>query len=619
MTLTERAAVGVTALLAWAVVVAYLADGAGFPLAPIPTLAASMGLAMATAVGGPRLGTARVRHGDARRAPFPLPAQPDLASAAAFIGVVGAVLAYLVWLGWPALVPPGGGPDLAHHLLLVDYIERQRHIPRDPALAAAMGEMWAYTPGAHLLAVLAGAWTSTDGFRAVYPVVVVAVALKAGFVFLIARRELPDNPARVPLAVAAVLLMLLPRAYVIGAFARDSFFAQVVGELFAVATWWAIVMWSDAPSMRRALIAGWMGAATFLTWPIWIGPLLAIGALRFYSFYRFSGFFGFSQLLAALGPVAVVAVLHTTGRAGYLAVAGTSGFVMAPSLETIGAVLPALATTGLVVSLVRAQTRTAPALLLAIVLQASGLYALARSAGADTAYMALKMVYLAIYPMAVLGAIAVGAGASAVAGRARGGRTSVGHARIWTTSCWLAVFVGAVALGRTMLAAPRPAPVVSADFYDAGRWTRDHLPLDCVDYLVPNADTAYWLHLAVLGHPRASARTEEVDRESPRDVTGRWIEGRGRRYGIADVAVVPREVWPQVRLVQLFGRAAVIEGSGSCPLETPGAAVHDPAGRPTAADLASRASRAPAEPAYANGRSIAGLGSVNHFGPWSVM
>jgi hypothetical protein len=550
MSPAERAALAPTAALASAVVVAYLADAAGLPLMPGATLASAALAAAAAAARG-----AQVRTGGRGAAMTCLPA-------------TGAVLAYLVWLGWPALLPLGGGPDLAHHLLLVDFIERQRQLPHGPALAAAMGEMWAYTPGAHLLAVLAGAWTGTDGFRAIYPVVAVSVALKAGFVCLIARRALPDNSAGVPLAVTAVLLMLLPRAYVVGAFAHDSFFAQVVGELFAVAMWWAIVAWSAAPSIPGAATVGLMGAATFLTWPIWIGPPVIVGLFGFLRFSRCSRFSRFSHVLVGLGPVAAVAALHAAGRTGYLAVARTSGAVIVPSLATLGAGLPLFAAAGLVVSLLDARGRagsagstgstgspaagSVPVFLSATLLQAAALYAVAKFTGADTPYMALKMVYLAMYPMAVLGAVAIARGTG-----------STGSAGSLVTAWAAALAIGAVAVPPLVQAA-RPVPAVSMNLYDAGRWTRDHVPPACVDYIVPSADTAYWLHLAVLGNPRASARTAEVDRESMRDVIGRWIEGRGRTFAIADLSVVPDEVRQRAEVVRPFGRAAVIRGSGDC-------------------------------------------------------
>ncbi len=75
----------------------------------------------------------------------------------AWLGIVVFVIATLLRVSWPSLVPPGRGPDLTHHLLLVDYIEQNRHLVHDRSLDGAMGEMAHYTPGAHLLAVIAGA------------------------------------------------------------------------------------------------------------------------------------------------------------------------------------------------------------------------------------------------------------------------------------------------------------------------------------------------------------------------------------------------------------------------------------------------------------------------------
>jgi hypothetical protein len=366
--------------------------------------------------------------------------------------------------------------------------------------------------------------------------------------------------------------MLLPRAYVVGAFAHDSFFAQVVGELFAVAMWWAIVAWSAAPSIPGAATVGLMGAATFLTWPIWIGPPVIVGLFGFLRFSRCSRFSRFSHVLVGLGPVAAVAALHAAGRAGYVAVARTSGAVIMPSLARLGAGLPMFAAAGLVVSLLDARRRagsagstgstgsTGPAgsvsvFLFATLLQAAALYVVAKFTGADTPYMALKMVYLAVYPMAVLGAVAIA--------RGTGSSGSAGSAGSLVTAWAAALAIGAVAVPPLVQAA-RPAPVVSTDLYKAGRWARDHVPPACVDYIVPSADTAYWLHLAVLGNPRASERTAEVDRESMRDVIGRWVEGRGRTFAIADLSVVPDEVRQRAEVVQPFGRAAVIRANGDC-------------------------------------------------------
>lgn len=74
--------------------------------------------------------------------------------------VVALTLTYLLWLGWPALLPLGTGSDLTHHLQLVDYIERHARLPHDASTVEFLGEMAAYTPGLHLLTALAGRLTA---------------------------------------------------------------------------------------------------------------------------------------------------------------------------------------------------------------------------------------------------------------------------------------------------------------------------------------------------------------------------------------------------------------------------------------------------------------------------
>ena len=51
--------------------------------------------------------------------------------------------------------PAVRGADLAHHLQLVDYIERHWRLVHEAGVEAYLGEMVHYTPGAHLLAAIA--------------------------------------------------------------------------------------------------------------------------------------------------------------------------------------------------------------------------------------------------------------------------------------------------------------------------------------------------------------------------------------------------------------------------------------------------------------------------------
>jgi len=539
MTSAEIAAGSLAGMMAGVVVLAYALDVLGLSLAPWAVLAAVL-------TAGGFTASRVARHSDSDGPAF-----------AAWTAIVLAMFAWLSWLAWPALMLPGRGSDLAHHLLLIDYIERAGHLAHDASLAAAMGEMAAYTPGAHVLSVLAGVWTGTDGFRAVYPVTAVSVALKLGFVFLITRRVLAPSRSAVPCAVASVALVLLARAYAVDAFAGDAFVAQVVSELFAVAGWWAVLVWSDGPSPARAAYFALCATAVCLTWPIWLGPVALMGVAVMLRAGSVPVRTRWRHVAIAIAPVACAAIVYAIGRLGWMAVARTSGAVITPSVATLGVVLPVLCLIGVAASVRHVRARTTMLPLALILVQAGALWALAVFSGAETPYMALKMGYLAVYPMAVLAAVGLAAASEGLASRVGSG---VSRAVAWAMAAAIAV-----AAGRPLLAAPRPTPAVSLDLYVAGRWARANVPAGCVDYLVKDAVAAYWLHLAVMGQARSSARTAEVDRYDGRQALAPWITGDGRPYAIADLTGLPDEVRSRVEMAATFGTAAVIKRPGAAP------------------------------------------------------
>ena len=215
--------------LALVVIAGYAIDAAGVGVAPWAVLViATIAVAALARVG---------RHIDWRATGDLLP----------WIGVCVFVTLALLRMAWPALLPPGRGPDLTHHLLLVDYIEQHGHLVHDRSLDGSMGEMAHYTPGAHLLAVLIGKWVGSDGLRVFFPLLTGVTALTAGFVFLICRRLL----LAIPYSIVAVILLFLPAQYFYGAFTHDSFLAQMVATFFAVAAWWALIAWDEEPHDDR--------------------------------------------------------------------------------------------------------------------------------------------------------------------------------------------------------------------------------------------------------------------------------------------------------------------------------------------------------------------------------
>ena len=279
---------------------------------------------------------AATRRGRAR------PGQPA-ADLIAWLGIVIFLIAMFLRLSWPSLVPPGRGPDLTHHLLLVDYIQQNGHLVHDRSLDGAMGEMAHYTPAAHLLAVIAGAVFGVDGLRAFFPLAVVCAALTAGFVFLIARRI----GLAMPYAIAAVVLLFLPAQYFFGAFTHDGFLAQTVSTLFAVAAWWAIAQWDDRPSSDRArsrsrsfwsrrFCRGRSGSARRCSCSsrCCLKPAAAQDVPPSRIMRHFA---------IVVVPLLAIFLVHSWNRWGWLVIVRTSGAVLHPSLESLGWLLPLLA------------------------------------------------------------------------------------------------------------------------------------------------------------------------------------------------------------------------------------------------------------------------------------
>ena len=521
---------------------AYVTDWIGLTIVPSAILAVSLAASAATLGGLWRRSTR------------------DRSALTTFVLLVCAVLAWLLWLAGRDLLPPGTGPDLTHHLLLVGYIEQHWRLPHDPQLGPFLGEMVDYTPGAHLLAALAGAWTKTDGLHALYPLVAFTVALKCGFIFLIGRRLVAADVPRIPFAVMGVVLLLLPRAYFTGSFAQHSFLAQVVAEVFAIAIWWALVVWDERPGMLPMAFFAIGGAATFLTWPVWIGPPVVLLAMCIASRRDVRAVERAKQFTLAAAAIGIVAAAFTASRGRSAGIVAAAGFVLRPAPAVFGWAFLLVCGAGVCVGLFGRRTRTIPLFLGAIALQAGALFVLAQARGAAAPYLALKMVYLAIYPLAVAGAVG-----AAVAWRAMVHAPAVRNlGGVWPRAAlWLLLALTATAVASSAIRDPRPTPTISESLFRAGQWARTNTDARCVDYLVADGYTAYWLHLAVLGNARAAARSLENDTYELPPALVRWIEPGGLPYAIVeDFSALPKDIRENVDVVARFGRAAVVRRRG---------------------------------------------------------
>ena len=502
----------------------------------------------------------------------------DAAETATFAGIVAGTFGWLLWIARPSLFPLGSGPDLTHHLLLINYIEAHWTLVHDPGVQEFLGEMVQYTPGSHILTALAGAWSRSNGLHALHPVMAASAALKAGFVFLIASRLLPRGIPRVPIAALASISLFASQTYFLGSFARYSFLAQVVADLFAIAMFWTLIVWDQEQSRWPMAVGGILGAALFLTWPILIGPpLVVIGLLVILPLastvrlkpdttYVSAVLSKTVDAMVTVVPIAIIAALFSVGRMDYVVIAGTGGEVVSPAVSAYGWPFVVLSSAGLLIAalgLTGRSTRTVVLFAGAILLQAGALYLFARGRGNDP-YMARKMFYMLLYTQAVGVAVTVATLWRAVGGANR--RSMNVTALAWAIAVGALFFVARPLAGapKSLIVAKHPA--TSQELEDAGKWAREHVDSHCVEYLVGDDNTAYWLHLAVLGNPRRGSRTGDNATYELTPALVRWLTPGGLPYAIADLRVIPIDIRDASEIVAQFGPVAVIKrkGPSSC-------------------------------------------------------
>lgn len=484
-----------------------------------------------------------------------------------FLAVVAVTGAYLIWLASPSLLPVTIGPDVVHHLQLIHVIQRTDRLAHDPALGPYLLEMMNYTPGSHILAATIARWLRVDALRVVQPITALFTALKLGMLYLLALRVAPgsrsgrtsrsgpaersaSNRSAPFAAVAAPMLAFVPSVYTLGSSFHFFFYAQVISEAFAVGMLLAAAAWERTGARRFLVAFAACGVGVFLAWPVWLGPgTAAMGFVILCAPIRWRA--RFLAGLTAFTPIAAVAAVHAVRHAEAGRILTSAGAVTAPAVQAFSVGFLVCAAVGAAVA-VRARAARPVVLFLAVTIGQALVLAMA----SDSVYMPFKMMYLAVFPAAVLGALALMALANAVK--------------------WPAQWAGAAAIALPLVGAalllPGRIPVVRAQSpinepaYAAGLWARDHLDVSCIDYFSRHWLTGYWLHLDVFGNPRVSDRMREETFEL-RDTIGKWVAGGGLRYGIVEHPEdIPRELRGEITTLRTFGSAAIVQNlRGRCP------------------------------------------------------
>ena len=491
---------------------------------------------------------------------------------------------YLLWLASPSLLPVTSGPDLVHHLLLIHVIHRTHHLVHDPALGPYLLEMMNYTPGSHIAAAVVAGWLRLDPLRVLLPLTALFVAVKVGIIYVLTLRLVAAKPVPALVALAAPALLAVPAAYVLGSFFQFFYYAQVLSETFAMGMVVAALGWTRTGARRCLWLASACAVGVFLSWPVWLVPagaavLTAIAAggiarpdqpplklrrsaeaLRAKAEGRADGWIAAAIVIV---PVALLGILHASTHAAGTAIIGSSGAVTKPSAETLGVAFVALGIVGAILAFWSAPAwpERAPAsrgvavLLVVTVLQALALAAFDVRAGSRSFYLPFKMVYLAVLPCAVLGALALTTASAAIASRLPGIRVAAAAVPL--------IIAALLAGGR--LPVKRQHSPISESALAAGLWARGAVPPGCIDYFSTHWLTGYWLHLDVLGNPRLSDRMRAETFDFP-DSVGKWIQGQGLPYAIVeDFAAIPRDARVDMIPVREFGRAALVKNTRPAP------------------------------------------------------
>ena len=246
------------------------------------------------------------------------------------------------------------------------------------------------------------------------------------------------------------------------------------------------------------------------------------------------------------------------GRIGFAVIAGAPGSTITPSLGTYGWPLLLGSALGLCLSAMRRRTWPVTMMAAAVLIEAGGLYAFA-TAHHNVPYMAQKMAFLFLFVQGTAVALALDRlwtiGLSAIGALDR--PAPGGGSLPWAGAAGIAVLAIWPLLVAPRTPRLRSDPAITAPLEHAGLWAAAHLPHECVDYLVPNYASAYWLHLAVLGNPRAGERTGDSRTYDLEPSLVRWLTPGGVPYAIVDRRSVPRGIAEELDVVASFDDVAI--------------------------------------------------------------
>ncbi len=412
---------------------------------------------------------------------------------AGFLLVTIFVWWYFVFASLPTLMPPTLSSDAVRV-----YLQTVFSFPEGKLVS------W-YPAGGAFVAAMFSRWMGWEPLRVLHLVAASFLALSAGAAYGMTRAALAGKRFSQIFALAAPALLFVPWSYFAGIIISEQyFFAQAFAQYFILAALWFAARYAQD---TRALFAILFGAALLgivAAYPYFVPLALAVFVVTVMLSYRLSRFergtgvrigivLAIFLALIALAALAIerggILEIAAAGRIATVAGVGDGG-VTNPSLDNLGGlffILPAFA--GIPFAWrAGARGRALIAFLIAWVLQLIAL-TLAQPLLKISDYRLDKTFYILVYPLAMLGALALAA------------LVQPALRRVYLSPRGrVAAFVAvALALGAAVWIA-RP-PKVFAPFTETelqlARWAKENLNTYEIAYLDPVPVRAYWLAFGI--------------------------------------------------------------------------------------------------------------------------
>lgn len=488
----------------------------------------------------------------------------DWPSTLGLLAVMAGLGAYLVWLSGADLLPPTESSDLVHHLNLIKFLQLRQTLVHDPALAEYLVEFVIHPAGSHSLSALAATVFGTTGLKVIYPVVMAAVVLKSGFVYLIVLRVLPAERRHPAVALAAPAALLLSWNYFFVPFAAHFYYGQLLGEMFVIGLLWLTVRFNDQPAAIWLAWFSWLGAGAALCWTAWLPIPVFTLLVIIWAGHRATIRRRVLWSVTALGATGLLLGVYVFGYLlrNDLSIFLYEGSTVRPTLDGFGSLLVIAGLAGLIVSARNAAAHPIRVFAVSAVAQFVGLF-LAALAGRVSFYLGLKILHILIYPLAIFTALAVEAGWHWPLSRLH----DSWRRRYRRTAVMAPLVILTVAVGSALPSAP-PASAVNSSALEAGEWAKAHLPNDCIDYVVDHWVTAYWLHVVELGNPIISPHTEMIvsDWQYAAHARTRWSRSPGLPYAVV-ANLEQADISAPIDVLARFGPAAVVARRGNSQCE----------------------------------------------------